>query len=110
MPIIREHPQGAGVCAKRIVHAALFTADGEQYLSSNYCLNPQTSCPRADGEGYEKCRTICQQPGHAETNVIRMAGKKARGSTVLVFGHDRACDACQQACEEQGIGLRVLGL
>ena len=110
MSIIREHPRGAGVCAKRVVHAALFTADGDQYLSSNYCLNPQASCPRAKDEGYEKCRTICQQPGHAETNVIQLAGDKALGSTMLIFGHNRICDSCKKACEEQGIGFKVLGL
>ena len=110
MSIHREHPKGAGKCAKQTVLAVLFTPDGDQFISSNYCLNPQASCPRTGGEGYEKCKTICQQPGHAEANAIRMAGDRANGGTCLVFGHRQVCDSCRTLCEERGIGFKVLGV
>lgn len=90
-------------CAKKQVFAYLHARDGRVFVGTNDCRNPQPACPRAPGEGYEKCRTICDQTGHAETNVLRAAGDAARDSTVLLVGHDHYCRACQGALFDAGV-------
>lgn len=83
----------SGPCAKRRTQAVLIAADGTMFLGENSCLEPQTACPRAPGEGYEKCKTVCDQPRHAELDVLMKAGSKAKGSRVIV-SHTHACSEC----------------
>ncbi len=64
-------------CAKRVVKARLTLATGEEFYGDNWCAEPQEVCPRAIGEGYEKCVAVCKQPYHAEESAIQMA--KAMG-------------------------------
>jgi deoxycytidylate deaminase len=95
-----------GPCAKQTVTATIIAENGDTYLSTNYCLNPQVSCPRAGlltGEGYELCKDICRQVGHAEVNAITLAGVNAVGATLYLKGHTYACDGCKQAAKEAGI-------
>lgn len=91
-----------GPCAKRRTQAVLTTVDGKVFVAENVCLNPQPACPRLPGEGYEKCKTICQQIGHAEEQVIRAAGEEARGSTIEVT-HWYACKPCESLAHQAGV-------
>ncbi len=104
-------PAGAGPCAKQTVVATIVAADGTRYSSSNYTMRPQAACPRAGmatGEGYELCKSVCEQPGHAETNAIRLAGPNARGGTLYLEGHTYACGPCALAAVEAGIlGIKI---
>lgn len=101
-----DAPKGSGPCVKQTVRATIVAVDGERYVATNYTLNPQTECPRAGmqtGQGYELCRSVCQQPGHAEVNALRIAGDHARGGSLYIEGHTYACDSCLKAAQDAGI-------
>ena len=90
-------------CRKVVVRATLVTEFGRIFISENHTeVNPGT-CPRegmAHGEGYHLCREVCHQKGHAETNVLGMAGDQARGGVLYLQGHDRLCRGCAEACAQ----------
>ena len=103
---------GYGDCAKQRVVAILIPKEynksifGNHYshfIGINFCKNPQKVCPRLEGEDYTKCISVCQQTGHAEINVLRAAGEKAKGSIVILSGHDHCCDSCIAAMNEAGV-------
>ena len=96
----------SGPCVKQVVTATLLSVDGRKYQATNHCDTPQTVCPRGNmpsGQGYELCKSICHQHGHAETNVIELAGENVRGGTIYVTGHTYACEACKTAAEKAGV-------
>jgi len=96
-----------GPCAKRRTFATLVLSSGRQVSSENMCLNAQATCPRADGEGYDKCRSICQQIGHAEERAIKGAllrGFDLQGAVCFVH-HHYACPACEALAAEHGVRL-----
>lgn len=106
MKTIIDMPHGAGPCAKQIVAVLIVGASGNRYLSTNYTLNPQQSCPRADlptGVGYELCKSVCNQPAHAEVNALRIAGPDAKGGRMLIAGHTYACNNCTFAAQAAGL-------
>lgn len=89
----------------------LVTVDQEVYVGRNDCNNPQLTCPRADlpsGVGYHFCQTICRQRGHAEVMAMLAAGEKARGATLVLFGHDHFCPDCSIAMDEAGVANRLI--
>lgn len=90
-------------CAKTTVTCVITASDGERFVGTNSCANPQSKCPREPGEGYAKCASICQQQGHAEIQAIRAAGAKAIGATAELFGHTYACQSCQEALFKAGV-------
>lgn len=110
----RYQPRGSGKCAKAHVVATLVTKDGEQFQSSNFCLTPQPECPRdfhgyKSGEGYHLCKEICNQPAHAEENVIFFAKKQGcdlRGATIYV-DYTWICENCKRISEEAGVSLEI---
>lgn len=91
-----------GPCAKRRTQTILYALDGQVFAAENVCLNPQPVCPREPGEGYEKCKTICQQVAHSEAQVIALAGPAAKGARMVV-SHWYACDACAAAAKAAGV-------
>ena len=97
-----------GPCVKATVRCTLVTPAGEHIVGENWCRNPQTACPRAPGEDYTKCTTVCQQEGHAEAVAVKLAGAKAHGAHAFLEGHTYACMACQHALF--GAGVRALSL
>lgn len=97
-------------CAKATVRCTLVTREGEQIIGENWCANPQPVCPRTPGEGYEKCKTICRQEGHAEVVALRIAGAKARGSRAYIEGHTYACMDCQHALFGAGVISISIGI
>ncbi len=60
-------------------------------------------------EGYELCRSVCNQLGHAEVNAIKLAGKHASGATLDVEGHTYACEECLSAARKAGITEVIVG-
>lgn len=87
-----------GPCAKQTT-LAVVSKNGKYWVGVNSCENPQESCPRGgmpSGVGYEFCKDICKQTGHAEENAIKLAGKKnCKGANLYLFGHNRVCDECK---------------
>lgn len=57
----------------------------------------------ASGDGYELCKSVCRQRGHAEIQAIRIAGDKAIGGKAEISGHSYACDGCKNALTDAGI-------
>ena len=105
-------PEDSGPCAKRRVTATVVDTSGTHWVAFNHTMKPQTRCPRAGmstGVGYELCRDVCQQPGHAEINAIKFAGDKARGATLYVSGHSYVCDDCMSAARKGGVSKVVVG-
>lgn len=101
-----------GPCVKQTVTATIVTPAGERFVGTNYCRNAQPTCPRAGmptGHGYEFCRSICDQPAHAEVNAIGAAGEKARGAVLYIEGHTYACEPCKLAAASAGIVEIVIG-
>lgn len=92
-------------CAKQTTRCRIVTVDGEEFIGENFCLNPQQSCPRVEGEGYDKCLSICNQVGHAEQVAVKLAGYKAKGAVAYLSGHTYFCMECQHALFEAGVTL-----
>jgi len=90
-------------CAKAKVACAIVSTDGQVFMGRNDCDNPQSTCPREDGEGYDKCKSICQQQGHAEIMALKAAGSKARGGRAYLWGHTHYCHACENALLSAGV-------
>lgn len=89
-------------CAKVHVAAELTGRSGKKYIAFNNCDNPQETCPRAPGEGYAKCVSICQQKHHAEVGALMLAGDDARGGHMRIT-YTHACDACKVAMDAAGV-------
>ena len=95
-----------GPCAKTTVRCTLILADGTRVHGTNACRNPQTVCPRAPGEGYDKCKTVCAQDGHAETQALAFARDmdlSVVGARAFFTGNTYACRDCQEALYDAGI-------
>lgn len=97
-----------GKCVKTSVQCTIITTEGKHFVGENWCKNPQEVCPRLPGEDYEKCKTICEQEGHAEQVAVRLAGDSARGSRAYLVGHSYACMHCQHALF--GAGIKSLSI
>lgn len=101
-----------GPCAKLEVFCKLYLSNGRSVTGTNNCRNPQEVCPRQPGEGYEKCKTICDQVGHAEqvaADAAEHLGYSLVGAEAVVFGHSYACRECQERLFGAGVtGLRCI--
>ena len=99
-----------GKCAKQTTVAVIMN-NGEFWVGSNWCVNPQKVCPRGDlptGEGYEMCKDICGQSHHAEVDACMNAGDGARGGTLYLIGHTYCCDDCKRVMDSYGIEKVVI--
>lgn len=99
-----------GPCAKRRVRCVIYPVGMAPIAGENDCANPQEVCPRAPGEGYAKCASICGQDGHAELVALRKAeswvgnaGGSLEGAKAVVLGHYWICEPCGRALREAGI-------
>jgi deoxycytidylate deaminase len=106
---LRGEIANMGPCAKQTVRCTLVTPDGEHIPGENWCANPQPTCPRDPGEGYEKCRSVCAQEGHAEQVAVRLAGDRAKGARAYIEGHTYACMNCQHALFAAGVVSLSIG-
>lgn len=108
--ILHRLPQPTdGPCAKVVVTCTLVMPDGARVVGTNYCRNPQDVCPRVPGEDYIKCRTICDQPGHAEIIALSRAAWNARGAHAYVEGNTYLCRPCQEALFGAGVVAVSIG-
>lgn len=98
-----------GPCAKARVICTIVAPDRQRFVGENLCANPQTTCPRSLGEDYTKCKTVCQQLGHAEVVAARLAGNSAVGGTAYLEGHTYACDPCKAMLAAAGVKNIVIG-
>ena len=99
-------------CAKTQVIAILYNKEDTEFaFGTNFCKNPQEICPREEGEGYEKCKSICDQPAHAEINAIKDAVNKnmtVEGSTMIILKHRDMCDNCRQFVTNYGVETVII--
>lgn len=106
-------PKGASHCLKQIVKATVVSTSGQMFTGFNHTTKDNGGvCPRADmrsGEGYDLCRDVCGQSGHAEINALLNAGEQANGGVIYIEGHTYACDACKSKCDEYGIVSIIIG-
>lgn len=101
-----------GPCAKKHVVCTIVSWDGRtRVIGDNSCANPQPVCPREPGEGYEKCKSICKQLGHAEDVALQAAIPLgvAKGGHAYVEGHTYACRDCQEKLFGAGIEALSIG-
>jgi deoxycytidylate deaminase len=96
-----------GPCAKRRTIALVVLKDGSSYVGENSCLTAQEVCPRAPGEGYEKCRTVCHQFHHAEEAALIAARRDNplcdfEGARMAV-SHHYGCASCTALLAKHGI-------
>lgn len=59
------------------------------------------------GVGYELCKSICDQPAHAEVAACLAAGEAARGGKLYLEGHYYACDNCKHVAAEHGVEIII---
>jgi hypothetical protein len=96
----------SGPCTKQVVTCTLVHPDGRRWVGENWVRNHQETCPRQgmpSGQGYELCRDVCQQAGHAEEVAVRMAGADATGCTAYVEGHSYICENCEAVLQSAGV-------
>jgi hypothetical protein len=55
------------------------------------------------GEDYTKCKTVCQQFGHAEVMAAFLADEKCKGAQAYLEGHTYFCQNCQQTLFDMGV-------
>lgn len=96
-----------GPCAKKHVTCFIVPLGGGPVIKgTNACLNPQPVCPRDDHEDYSKCKTVCQQQGHAEEQAVAEAqrlGVDIRGGTATLYGHYWMCQNCGDTLRRAGV-------
>ena len=90
-------------CAKKQVTCVLVKDDNIIAVGRNSCRKPQETCPRLPGEGYQKCKDICDQTGHAEEMALEQAGDQAEGCTAYLIGINHYCKTCQLKLFAAGI-------
>ena len=93
-------------CAKRRVLCKIELADGRSIVGENACLNPQQLCPRQDlptGVGYELCKDVCKQVGHAEEVAVSLLREGDRPTKATITGHNYVCDNCKSILRSVGI-------
>jgi len=98
-------------CAKKVVTCELYNPFTRVLVrANNDCQNPQVTCPRLPGEGYEKCKSICDQRGHAEEQALEfLPDGDAQGFTATIYGIGWACRNCQELLYEAGaVSIRCL--
>ena len=102
-------------CAKRIVRCTIITREGFAFTGENACSDPQPVCPRKEGEGYKKCKSVCRQEGHAEIQALTdllghqaYTGHTAKGALAVITGIDHLCKECARALTEAGIDQIIL--
>jgi deoxycytidylate deaminase len=97
-------------CAKLTTRATIIAPDGQRFVGTNWVRHPQRTCPREGmptGIGYELCKSICDQPAHAEVNACLAAGEKARGGKLYLEGHYYACENCKRVAAEHGVEIII---
>ena len=95
-------------CRGRHVVAVLLAADGSYFIGTNGINTPRDCCPRQQlghdrGSGWELCREVCGQAGHAEAGALQRAGTRAQGGLLLLVGHETICTQCRRLLAAAGV-------
>ena len=93
-------------CKKLTTLAVIIKAGKVVSFGTNEIENNIDICPRINlptGEGYELCKSVCNQKYHAEERACVVAGMKAKGGTLYLFGHSYCCDNCKDVMNTYGI-------
>lgn len=103
--------EGTG-CAKQPT-AAVIVQDRIIIGSGSNASKRVDICPRVEhncptGQGYEFCREVCKQKGHAEVIAIQNAkengfSQELVGASLYLDGHWWACKNCCDTMEKAGI-------
>ena len=95
-----------------VVSGTIETRRGTRVTGRNDCRNFVATCPRAPGEDYSKCTSICGQVGHAEIVAVekaRAAGLDLQGAVAFLRGIDFICQHCRTVTEAAGITRIYVG-
>ena len=95
-----KQPTAAVIVKKRIVLGKGVNAGKKVEV----CPRVLRNCPT--GTGYEFCKTVCEQEGHAEIMAIRNAlsnGHNLKGASLYLDGHWWACKECWDKILQSGI-------
>lgn len=98
-------------CAKKVIRCWIWDYTGNCGYGENACNTPQEACPREPEEGYEKCKSICHQPGHAEMMALEAARAKGvmiEGATVKVKGAYNVCKSCAATLRDAKVGKIII--
>jgi hypothetical protein len=99
-------------CAKQTVLCLLLDINWNVIsYGSNECKNPVEVCPREDletGIGYDLCRDVCKQVGHAEINAIRNITNGDVPYICIVIGHSWCCDNCLEVLTKNNISNLII--
>ena len=99
-------------CFKREVAAVIVDKNGRIAVGQNLIYNDKVfECPRDKGEGYEKCISICNQRGHAETEAIKEGiklGLELENANLYLMGNHRICDDCSNECKKHNINVIIV--
>ena len=102
-----------GPCAKQRVYCVILDpVAGNVWKGSNFCYNAQKECPRKDmptGEGYELCKSVCDQAGHAEWVTASRVIYHLVGGIAFLMGHTYACESCKQILRDVGVTTLFIG-
>lgn len=97
-------------CAKQSTSAVIFRKGNFLGRGVNagkkvdVCPRVEKGCPT--GTGYELCREVCEQQGHAEIMAIKNAKEKGmnlEGASLYLDGHWWICEECWDAIIEAKI-------
>jgi len=102
--------EGRPRCRGRHVVAVVVGESAGVWVGNNGVDRQQALCPRRTsgpdyvrGGQWDICSRVCGQQGHAEVQALQAAGAGARGSTLLLFGHDTVCPACAARMAAAGV-------
>ena len=98
-------------CTKQTTIA--FIVKNNQVISfgTNFIQNYQAECPRSGlptGVGYDLCKSVCDQPAHAEANACYEAGENAKDGILYLIGHYYICDNCKKIMKRFGIKKYII--
>lgn len=98
-------------CKKQTTLAIIIKDAQILSIASNYILNNIATCPRkgmSTGEGYDLCKNICAQVGHAEENACKLAGVNSKDATLYLIGHTYICNNCFRIIKMYGIKNAII--
>jgi len=94
-----------GPCAKTVVRCVLTDVITDEVVATgeNICMTPQQTCPRTEGEDYTKCKSVCNQVGHAEEVAAYMARDHKQPLEAIITGHTNYCQNCWNVLTKLGV-------
>jgi hypothetical protein len=96
-------------CKKKTVIAIILAPNGDYVVGDNFIENVHvTECPRLNGEGYEKCKSVCQQEDHAEIMAIKKAKERMFDldkCKIILANKKKMCSNCLREVKKEGLEI-----